>query len=135
MSSLIPAIRDRQAVANSRKPTSGWRLRHSPHHRTCVPGSWLQNHERPSSLGVHCRGWRKACGLGEGCGADMQTCVQPPWRSGSGYPPRPPTFPNRPACDDQLRTVDVERLVKRLGRLRPETVTTVLRGLQDMFVE
>lgn len=36
---------------------------------------------------------------------------------------------------DQLRTVDAERLIKRLGRLRPETVTAVLRGLQEMFVE
>jgi len=34
---------------------------------------------------------------------------------------------------DQLRTVDAERLVKRLGRLSPETVTAVLRGLQEMF--
>jgi mRNA interferase MazF len=36
---------------------------------------------------------------------------------------------------DQLRTVDAERLVKRLGRLSPETVTALLRGLQAMFAE
>ena len=36
---------------------------------------------------------------------------------------------------DQLRTVDTERLVKRLGRLSPETVTAVLRGLHEMFAE
>ncbi len=36
---------------------------------------------------------------------------------------------------DQLRTVDTERLVKRLGRLPPETLTAVLRGLQEMFAE
>jgi mRNA interferase MazF len=36
---------------------------------------------------------------------------------------------------DQLRTVDAERLVRRLGRLSPETVTAVLRGLQEMFAE
>ncbi len=36
---------------------------------------------------------------------------------------------------DQLRTVDTERLVKRLGRLAPETVISVLRGLQEMFAE
>ena len=36
---------------------------------------------------------------------------------------------------DQLRTVDAERLVKRLGRLSPDTVTAVLRGLQEMFAE
>jgi mRNA interferase MazF len=36
---------------------------------------------------------------------------------------------------DQLRTVDTERLVKRLGRLSPQTVVSVLRGLQEMFAE
>ena len=36
---------------------------------------------------------------------------------------------------DQLRTVDRERLVKRLGALSPETVTEVLDGLQEMFAE
>jgi mRNA interferase MazF len=36
---------------------------------------------------------------------------------------------------DQLRTVDRARLVKRLGRLTPTTVTAVLEGLQEMFAE
>lgn len=36
---------------------------------------------------------------------------------------------------DQLRTVDRERLVKRLGVLSAETVTKVLGGLQEMFAE
>jgi mRNA interferase MazF len=36
---------------------------------------------------------------------------------------------------DQLRTVDTERLVKRLGNLDPETVNEVLRVLQEMFAE
>jgi mRNA interferase MazF len=36
---------------------------------------------------------------------------------------------------DQLRTVDRERLVKRLGRLGPATVAAVLEGLQEMFAE
>lgn len=36
---------------------------------------------------------------------------------------------------DQLRTVDTERLVKRLGRLSPETIGAVFRGLQEMFAE
>jgi mRNA interferase MazF len=36
---------------------------------------------------------------------------------------------------DQLRTVDAERLVRRLGRLSPPTITTVLQRLQEMFVE
>jgi len=36
---------------------------------------------------------------------------------------------------DQVRTVDAERLVKGLGRLTPETLAAVLRGLQEMFAE
>jgi mRNA interferase MazF len=36
---------------------------------------------------------------------------------------------------DQVRTVDAQRLVKRLGRLTPETVSAILRGLQEMFAE
>jgi hypothetical protein len=34
---------------------------------------------------------------------------------------------------DQLRTVDRERLLKRLGRLTPVTVTAVCAGMQEMF--
>jgi mRNA interferase MazF len=34
---------------------------------------------------------------------------------------------------DQLRTVDVERLVKSLGPLEDATVLSVLERLQDMF--
>jgi len=34
---------------------------------------------------------------------------------------------------DQLRTVDNERLVKRLGRISPRTLTAVLAVLQEMF--
>lgn len=34
---------------------------------------------------------------------------------------------------DQLRTIDQERLVKRLGRLAPSTLTEVLQRLQEMF--
>jgi mRNA interferase MazF len=34
---------------------------------------------------------------------------------------------------DQLRTVDGERLVRRLGRLAPSTLTAVLAVLQEMF--
>ena len=36
---------------------------------------------------------------------------------------------------DQLRTVDRERLVKRLGALPADTMTDVLGGLQEMFAE
>jgi mRNA-degrading endonuclease toxin of MazEF toxin-antitoxin module len=35
----------------------------------------------------------------------------------------------------QLRTVDVERLVKPLEQLEGETVLVVLERLQDMFAE
>ena len=34
---------------------------------------------------------------------------------------------------DQLRTVDQERLVKRLGSISAETLTNVLGGLQEML--
>jgi mRNA interferase MazF len=36
---------------------------------------------------------------------------------------------------DQLRTVDRERLVTRVGALPGETMTEVLGGLQEMFEE
>ena len=36
---------------------------------------------------------------------------------------------------DQLRTVDIERLVKRIGRLAPDTTGDVMRGLQEMFAD
>jgi mRNA interferase MazF len=36
---------------------------------------------------------------------------------------------------DQLRTVDRERLVKRLGALSSTTLREVLDGLQEMFAE
>ena len=36
---------------------------------------------------------------------------------------------------DQLRTVDCERLVKRVGALSADAITHVLSGLQEMFAE
>src|SRR5512145_1962631 len=36
---------------------------------------------------------------------------------------------------DQLRTIDRERLVKRLGALSGQTVADVLGALQEMFAE
>jgi mRNA interferase MazF len=36
---------------------------------------------------------------------------------------------------DQLRTVDRERLIKRLGALSSQTMATVLGSLQEMFAE
>ena len=54
-------------------------------------------------------------------------------------------YPWRPRCRfqgragfvalEQLRTVDVARLVKPLGQLEGETVLAVLERLQDMFAE
>lgn len=34
---------------------------------------------------------------------------------------------------DQLRTVDPERLIRRVGRIAPSTLTAVLAILQEMF--
>ncbi len=34
---------------------------------------------------------------------------------------------------DQLRTVDTERLLKRLGKLAPNTLAAVMNVLQEMF--
>ena len=55
------------------------------------------------------------------------------------------TYPWRPRCRfqgragfvalDQLRTIDVERLVKPLGHLEEDTVLAVLECLQDMFAQ
>jgi len=36
---------------------------------------------------------------------------------------------------DQIRTIDRRRLVKRLGRIAPATMTKVLGTLQEMFAE
>jgi len=35
---------------------------------------------------------------------------------------------------DQLRTIDIERLARRLGRLSPNSVTAVLTVLEEMFM-
>jgi mRNA interferase MazF len=64
--------------------------------------------------------------------------VAPLTTGGQAYPWRVPCrFQNRTGfvALDQLRTVDNERLLKRLGRLAPDTVISVLRGLQEMFAE
>src|SRR5436190_21160291 len=34
---------------------------------------------------------------------------------------------------DQLRTVDAERIARRLGRMSPNTIDSVLNTLQEMF--
>jgi mRNA interferase MazF len=64
--------------------------------------------------------------------------VAPMTTGGHAYPWRVPCrFQNRSGfvALDQVRTVDGERLVKRLGRLSSGTTTTVLEALQEMFEE
>ena len=64
--------------------------------------------------------------------------VAPMTTGGRAYPWRPRCrFQGRTGfvALDQLRTVDVERLVKSLGQLEGPTVVAVLGGLQDMFAE
>ena len=69
----------------------------------------------------------------------LQTAmVAPMTTSGQAYPWRVPCrFQRRSGfvALDQLRTVDAERLVKRLGRLPPDTLGQVLQGLQEMFAD
>jgi mRNA interferase MazF len=64
--------------------------------------------------------------------------VAPMTTGGQAYPWRVPCrFQRRSGfvALDQLRTIDAERLLRRLGRLTPHTVTIVLRRLQEMFAE
>ena len=64
--------------------------------------------------------------------------VAPMTTGGQAYPWRVPCrFQQRAGfvALDQLRTVDTERLLKRLGRLSPSTTTEVLDTLQEMFAE
>jgi mRNA interferase MazF len=71
--------------------------------------------------------------------AHLRTAIVAPMTTGGkGYPWRVRCrFQNRSGYVvlDQLRTVDQERLVKRLGRLSPEILNEVLAGLQEMFAE
>jgi len=64
--------------------------------------------------------------------------IAPMTTGGQAYPWRIPCrFRQRAGfvALDQLRTVDRERLVKRLGRLTPAPVAAVLEGLREMFAE
>ena len=57
---------------------------------------------------------------------------------GQAYPWRVPCrFQDRAGfvALDQIRTVDTERLVKRLGRLSPTTLGLVQRTVQEMFAD
>ena len=69
----------------------------------------------------------------------LRTVIVAPMTTGQGrYPWRVPCrFLRRSGfvALDQLRTVDTERLLRRIGRLTPETVTVVLQRLQEMFAE
>ena len=69
--------------------------------------------------------------------AHFQTFIVAPLTTGShSYPFRVScTFQNKHGhiVLDQIRTVDRERLVRRLGRLSPQTLERSLRILQEMF--
>jgi mRNA interferase MazF len=71
--------------------------------------------------------------------AHLRTAIVAPMTTGGkAYPWRIRCrFQNRSGYVvlDQLRTVDQERLVKRLGALPPDTLADVLDGLQEMFAE
>lgn len=51
-----------------------------------------------------------------------------PWRVSCRFRGR-----NGFVATDQLRTVDVERLARRLGRLAPNALAAVLATLEEMF--
>jgi mRNA interferase MazF len=67
----------------------------------------------------------------------LRTVIVAPMTTGGG------AYPWRPRCRfqgragfvalDQLRTVDVERIVRRLGQLEDATVLAILERLQEMF--
>ena len=64
--------------------------------------------------------------------------VAPMTTAGHAYPWRIACrFRNRSGfvALDQLRTVDRERLIRRLGRLSPVTMKEVLRALEEMFAD
>ncbi len=62
--------------------------------------------------------------------------VAPMTTGGQAYPWRVVCrFQNRTGlvAIDQVRTIDAERITKRLGRISPNTMSTVLQVLQEMF--
>lgn len=64
--------------------------------------------------------------------------VAPMTTGGRAYPWRVPCrFHKRTGfvALDQIRTVDNERLTRRVGRLAPSTLKAVLQTLQEMFAE
>ena len=69
--------------------------------------------------------------------ANLRTAIVAPMTTGGqAYPWRIPCrFQNRSGfvAVDQIRTIDSDRLVRRLGRLAPATVAEVLLTLQEFF--
>lgn len=69
--------------------------------------------------------------------SDLRTFIVAPLTTGGHpYPFRVPCRFGRKSGHlvlDQIRTVDHERLVRRLGRLSPGTVSHALAVLQEMF--
>ena len=64
--------------------------------------------------------------------------IAPLTTGGRAYPTRVPCAFQGAAGHialDQLRTVDAERLVKRLGALAPATVASALETLREMFTD
>ena len=93
-------------------PTLGSEIRKTRHCVVLSPDE-LNQHLRtvivaPMTTGGHAYPWRVACRF----------------QSRSGF-----------VVLDQLRTVDTERLVKRLGRLASTTTTDALETLREMFAD
>ena len=62
--------------------------------------------------------------------------VAPMTTGGQAYPWRVACrFQNRSGlvATDQIRTIDAERVTKRLGKLNANTLLSVLKALQEMF--
>lgn len=71
-------------------------------------------------------------------GSKMYDAAAPMTTGGHAYPWRIACrFQDRSGfvALDQVRTVDGERLVKRLGRLSSRTTTEVLEALQETFAD
>ena len=70
---------------------------------------------------------------------NLRTILVAPLTTGShSYPFRIPCrFQRRDAhiVLDQLRAIDIDRLVRRLGKLSPATLRSVLQTLQEMFAD
>ena len=112
MAVATPAIRRGQVHLVRLDPTLGSEIKKT---RPCVVVS-------PDELNEHLR----------------TVIVAPMTTGGRAYPWRPRCrFQRRSGfvALDQLRTVDVERLLKTLGELDGSTLVAVLQRLQDMFAE